>query len=257
MRKSSLNFSSSESDRGALEHLGFVKLQGIFSSQQVANARALVAANADLLYQTRSTPNSLHLAGFHRYPELEPLHELLTQNYRITKLLAEAAGGRVRTIGLSDITIDRSQEWHKDLLRGRFSGHLSSNFPCHDHNGTAYKVILYLQDSSTLKISKGSHKIDVNLDSDTFAIPEDPSTIHQVSTKIGDVVIIDICLSHRGSEESAVLQPREWNDKRILISTVFGRDGATLTNQMELGNAFRLDDWLTRNSGRQHSGPMP
>jgi hypothetical protein len=257
MKSSSPGFTPSESDPHALTHSGFVKLPGIFSSEQIADARALIAANADLLYQTRSTPNSLHLAGFHRYPELEPLHELLTQNYQITKLLSEVAGGGIRTIGLSDITIDRSQEWHKDLLRGSFSQHISSNFPCRDHSGTAYKVILYLQTSSTLKISEGSHKIDVNLEDDTFAIPEDPSTVQQVSTEIGDVVILDICLSHRGSEESAVLQPREWNDKRILVSTVFGRDGATLTNQMELGNAFRLNDWVTRNSDRQRGGPLP
>ena len=257
MRRSSPGFAPSDNDLRALAHFGFVKLQGIFSSQQIAEARALIAANADLLYQTRSTPNSLHLAGFHRYPELESLHELLTQESRITELLSEAAGGRVRTIGLSDITIDRSQEWHKDLLRGRFSEYISSNFPCHDYNGTAYKVILYLQPSSTLKISKGSHKIDVNLDSDTFAIPEDPSTVQQVSTEVGDVVIIDICLSHRGSEDCEVLGPRKWTDKRLLVSTVFGRDGATLTTETELGNAFRLDDWVTRNSGRQHGRPLP
>jgi hypothetical protein len=29
----------------------------------------------------------------------------------------------VRTIGLSDITINRSQDWHKDLLRGKYRCH--------------------------------------------------------------------------------------------------------------------------------------
>ena len=114
-----------------------------------------------------------------------------------------------------------------------------------------YKVILYLQPSSSLKVDAGSHKVDVLLDRDEFASPSEVSRVHRVETRIGDVVIIDICASHRGADESEVMQSRTWNEKRILVSTVFGRIGADLTGQMELGNALRLHDWDVRNSPRR------
>lgn len=233
-----------------LKQLGYTRLGEVFDSVQISDARELIAKNSNLLRQTRPNPNSLHLAGFHRFTELERLHSLITQNAAVTNFLRAASGGQVRTIGLSDITVDRSQGWHKDLLRGKFRKHLASKTPCSDYNGSVYKVILYLQPSSSLRVDAGSHQVDVLLDSDEFARPIEVSRVHQVETKIGDVVIIDICASHRGVDESAVIQSRTWNEKRILVSTVFGRIGADLTGQMELGNALRLHDWDVRNSLR-------
>ena len=234
----------------ALMHLaqfGYTRLSEVFDSDQISEARVLIEKNSDLLRQTRPNSNSLHLAGFHRYTELEPLHSMMTQNSAVTNFLRAASGGQVRTIGLSDITVDRSQGWHKDLLRGKFQQHLASKTPCSDYNGSVYKVILYLQPSSSLKVDAGSHRVDVLLDSDEFASPIQVSNVHQVETRIGDVVIIDICASHRGADESTVMKSHTSNKKRILVSTVFGRVGAELTDQMELGNAVRLHNWDIRN----------
>ena len=227
---------------------GYAKLRGVFNYEQVIEAREQVERHVKLLRKTRPNRNSLHLAGFHRYIEFELLHALITQNATISNFLNSTSQGTIRTIGLSDITVDRSQEWHKDLLRGKFQQHLASKTPCRDYSGSVYKVIWYLQPSSSLKVARGSHKVDVRLDKDSYAAPSDEVTVDEISTEVGDVVIIDVCLSHRGSEESATAPYRDWKEKRILLSTVFGREGAALTNQMELGNALRLHDWDKRNS---------
>lgn len=234
----------------SLHQSGFAVIEKAFSPKQVFDARHLISAHANLLRQTRQNPSSLHLAGFHRYPELEPLHLLLSQNLLVNDLVTAAAGGPVRTIGLSDITVERSQEWHKDLLRGPFSKHLGSGWPCRDHNGTVFKVILYLQPSKSLKVINGSHTHDVSLESDLFAVPEPESSITEVHTNIGDVVVIDVCLTHRGSSEAAFSTHRDWNDKRILVSTVFGREGSFFTDEMAFGNAVRLQEWDRRNFER-------
>ena len=55
---------------------GFVVLEGL-SPAAVEDARRRVVDNAHLLKNTRPNPSSGHLAGFHRYPELEALHRVL------------------------------------------------------------------------------------------------------------------------------------------------------------------------------------
>jgi hypothetical protein len=78
------------------------------------------------LKNTRPTPSSRHLAGFHRYPELESLHGQLAGNKKVLNFMKLVLGvQQVRSIGLSDITINRSQNWHKDLLRGKYESYLN------------------------------------------------------------------------------------------------------------------------------------
>lgn len=229
-----------------LQRIGAAIMPGVFSPDEIERARQQVLDNVALMRNTRVTPSSRHLAGFHRYPALEPLHAMMTGNPMIRSQMERLLGQDMRTIGLSDITINRSQQWHKDVLRGKYAGMMHNDAPCSAYHGTVFKVIVYLQDSSSLKVIPGSHQQDIPLDNDNQAIPSDETPVETLSVAGGDVVIIDICTTHRGSEESAFQGPDAERHPKILISTVFGRADCEFTDRMEQGNAVRLADWMDR-----------
>jgi hypothetical protein len=60
---------------------------------------------------------------------------------------------------------------------------------------------MYLQDGTSLKIVRGSHRVPVSLENDEYAEPSDKADVVNVSFKAGDVAVMDICTSHRGSTE--------------------------------------------------------
>lgn len=219
-------------------------LRGVFDPAEVAEARQRVLAHRHLLRNTRPTPTAGHLAGFHRYPELEPLHGMLTQHPVLRAVVEELCGPGARTIGLSDITVDRSQPWHKDLLRGPFRDHLGVADPCARWHGTVVKLLAYLQPSDTLAVVVGSHRRDLDLSCDDAAVPEPGDEVRTVPVAAGDVVALDVCTTHRGADEEAFAAPGR--ELKILVSTVFGAAGSELTDRLELGNAVRLADWMRR-----------
>lgn len=233
-------------DDGIIDDLGrdgVGVLRAVFTPNEIIDARRMVLDRIGLMKNTRPNASSRHLAGFHRFPELEPLHQLLTVNPRTRAVMTHLLGAGHRTIGLSDITVNRSQQWHKDLLRGPFRHHLGEGRVCELHHGKVFKVILYLQDSSSLHVVPGSHVHDISLESDEFAVPADGSPVTRIDTHAGDLVVIDICTTHRGSPEEAYRSPEACDPPRILVSTVFGRADCEFTDRMELGNAERLAVW--------------
>ncbi len=228
-----------------LRHEGVTVLSGLFDKRTVANARRTVLENRGLFKNTRSAPSSGHLAGFHRFPALEPLHTLLTGNQHIIDFLGHMQkDGGVRSIGLSDITINRSQHWHKDLLRGQYKTYLDGVLDWEADGGGVYKVLLYLQDSASLKYIEASHTIPVSLDSDHSAEPAENSVIKTAKANAGDVVIMDIRCSHRGASDAAYADGQWDENPRILVSTVLGGVARKLTGAMERGNFHRLSDWM-------------
>jgi hypothetical protein len=223
-------------------------LRGAFQLDELAEARRTVEAHTGLMKNTRPTASALHLAGFHRFPALEPLHQLITGNRATRAIMTRLLGADHQTIGLSDITINRSQQWHKDLLRGRFSHHLGDEHTCERDHGKVFKVIAYLQDSSSLHVVPGSHRQDISLESDLYAIPESDENVTRVETRLGDAVIIDICTTHRGSPEEVFQSAPADAPLRILVSTVFGGVDCDFTRRMEVGNAERLSAWARRHT---------
>lgn len=219
-----------------------------FSGGDIETARRTISRHLGLMKKTRPTPSARHLAGFHRFPALEPLHLLLTQNAAVRSCLGAWLGKDLRTIGLSDITVNRSQPWHKDLLRGAFRHHLDVSRPCERHHGKLFKVIAYLQDSRSLRIVPGSQRRDVDLIDDAAAVPPQDAEIRVIEARAGDAVIIDLCTTHRGSSEEDLQDPRVERHPRMLVSTVFGAAHCDFANRMELGNAARLAAWVERHA---------
>jgi len=230
----------------SLAERGAAVLPGAFSDADVQAARRRVLGNLHLAKNTRAFPGARHLAGFHRFPSLAPLHALLTENEAVRAFLRAHCGEELRTIGLSDITVDRSQQWHKDLLRGAYRHEIDHPEPCAAYNGHVFKVIFYLQDTNSLAIVPGSHRQDISLEDDSYAIPAPGTPVETLHVEAGDAVIIDICTTHRGSTDEAFEAHTADTPAKILVSAVFGRPGAALTDAMERGNARRQADWLKR-----------
>jgi hypothetical protein len=226
---------------------GVTVLKAVFGRETVDLSRDKVMEHWSLYKNTRPTPSSRHLAGFHRYPELESLHSHLAGNKKVLNFMKLVLGGhQACSIGLSDITINRSQHWHKDLLRGKYEHFLKGVDIWGGECAGVYKLLMYLQDGTSLKIVRGSHRMPVSLEKDEYVEPDDNADVIDVSFKAGDVVVMDIRTSHRGSTEEVFLSGAYDKDPKILVSTVLGVDGGKLTNAMEFGNAQRLMDWQNR-----------
>ncbi len=231
-----------------LRERGYTTLRSVFDAATVESCRKQVMKNEALLKNTRPAASARHLAGFHRFPELETMHSQLAGNAVIRRFLGYLSEGKpVQSIGLSDITVNRSQCWHKDLLRGRFSQYLDEGSIWGEQGGGVYKLLLYLQPGSGLKLVRGSHLEPVSLDADIFSEPRDLRRVDSPEIAIGDVVVMDIRMSHRGASEEQYLSGLYDDNPRILISTAVGVTSKPLTRAMEIGNFHRLQDWMERN----------
>jgi hypothetical protein len=237
---------TSDDELNEVRTSGVEVIAGAFDAATVEEARRVALRHTDLMKRTRPTPSARHIAGFHRFPALEPLHRSITGNPVVTGRLHALLDADLRTIGLSDITIDRSQPWHKDLLRGAYRSFLEPAGVCERNHGKAFKVIMYLQDSSSLQVIPGSHRHDIELDSDEHAIPGPDDPVLSIPVRSGDAVIIDLCTTHRGADEATYLDKPPGTPPRILVSTVFTRAECSFADQLEAGNAARLADWTHR-----------
>ena len=73
----------------AVQTCGVGVIHQAFTAEEVAMARSTVLANYHLLKNTRPSPSSRHMASFHRFPGLEPVHTLLTGNAKVVGVLTE------------------------------------------------------------------------------------------------------------------------------------------------------------------------
>jgi hypothetical protein len=126
---------------------GHTTLKNVIRPSAVEGFRQQILQNRRLFKNTRSSSSALHLAGFHRFPELESLHTQLTGNRVMRRFLEYVLQEQpIQSLGLSDITISRSQPWHKDLLRGKFRQYLQEQDEVWGRNGGGvFKVLFYLQ----------------------------------------------------------------------------------------------------------------
>lgn len=227
---------------------GLTILPDIFPLEVIERTRSQILEHYSLLLNTRPTASSRHLAGFHRYPEFENLHSLISCNPTILSFLKYVLNGqRIRNTGISDITVNRSQCWHKDLLRGPYQSFLDYD-EVWKSEGEIFRIVLYLQDSTKLKIVPGSHLEPISLESDYYAIPVNEDNVMAVPVKAGSVVIMDVRTTHRGGYEHDFEKINGNDSLSILVATTLGLDSSTFTAQLEYGNAYRLKKWMERNS---------
>lgn len=239
-----MHSSVSEQAVEALRSQGCTVLKALLHPDQIQAAREQVIQHLPLFRNTRPNPSAGHLAGFHRYPVFDALHTLVSTHPTVLNTLARASGSpHMRTVGLSDITVNRSQEWHVDLLRGPYR-HLLTTEDCWGPNGGGvYKVLVYLQPGRSLRYIPGAHGAPLPLVDDHHAEPQDEQACRTVEASVGDVILMDIRLPHRGSTEQELDRQELRRSPKILVSTVLGGIDKPLTRSMEIGNFQRLMDW--------------
>lgn len=238
--------------RNEAQHLfdnGYCIISGAFGSDEIAKMRINILANLHLMSNTRRTKTAFHIAGFHRFRDLEHLHREISDNSGLSEILAAIYNPHaIVTLGLSDITINRSQPWHTDLLRGKYAYFVDPEFCWNTPAPPCLKALVYLQDGQSLKVVSGSHLKPIDLRSDMHAIPESKTLVTPLDVKAGDIVLIDIRLIHRGATEDEMQDKGLGVDAKILVSTVFGDRWSLLTQAMQVGNMHRLVDWDNRKS---------
>lgn len=226
------------------QDLGYCILPSVFSAADIENFRATAVANLRIMGQTRDIAHSYHLAGFHRFPSLSAIHARIASDEAINKFLSAYYGGSAYcAIGLSDITVNRSQQWHTDLLRGRYSKFLEDGIAWQDSERSCIKALVYLQDGASLGILPGSHLVPSPLDDsllDSLARSQD---VVWLDVKAGDTVMMDVRMLHRGSTDEEMRRPELAQAPKILFSTVFGSVSSAFTQAMQIGNAHRMVDW--------------
>ena len=227
-----------------LANQGYCILNSVFDQSEVEHFRATTLKDLGVMGQTRNTVHSFHLAGFHRFPEQSAIHAELVSNLTVNSFLTDYYDRHTfYAIGLSDITINRSQQWHTDLLRGKFSHYLQGGIPWQNAKQSCIKALVYLQSSKSLRIVPGSHLSPSPLDDSMLDELAKSKSIVQLELNAGDVVMMDIRALHRGSTDEEMSDAQLAQNPKILLSTVFGAINSEFTQAMQLGNAHRMIEW--------------
>ena len=171
--------------RESLAQDGFAVVRGVFPRDEIERARSIVRAcllrSGSRLGLGKTQPNASVAL-----PELAGVfaHE------RIVTLVKSVLGeGNTVFTGHCDVHMNMLSGWHKDsgeAFGGYFRGDCFVAADCR-----VYKIGIYLQDSdrrSALRVRPGSHRhADVHAGS-----------VLQIDTRVGDIVIFDVRLSHAG-----------------------------------------------------------
>ena len=238
-----------ESKAAALRDTGICVLPGAIAPQDVAAARDTIVAQQTWFPRTRQAAHSRHLAGFHRFEELRSVLDLIGDNPTLQRFLDHVFGGaEFRDFGLSDITINRSQPWHTDLLRGRYAQFLDGVDVWDADAPPCLKALLYLQNGKSLRLVAGSHHEDLPLDDAVLDRIANERNIDQLELGTGDIVVMDIRTLHRGSTDQEMAAPALATTPKILVSNVYGVPGTPFADAMSAGNAARLASWDERNN---------
>lgn len=226
---------------------GCCVLPSAFNAADIENFRSTALANRDIMGQTRDNAHSYHLAGFHRFPMFSLLHARIASSEVInTFLSAYYSNMPYYAIGLSDITINRSQQWHTDLLRGQYSKFLDQEIAWRSSGGSCIKALVYLQDGTSLNIVQGSHLVPSPLDDVELDRLAQSQKVTALRVNAGDVVMMDVRMLHRGSTDEEMQRSELAQTPKILLSTVFGSIESAFTQAMQVGNAHRMADWDSR-----------
>lgn len=204
---------------------GYVVLENVFSSFEIESFK-----NEILNYTKIKGLKSHSITDFVNLdPELKTVINIKNNDKIHNALKMIFKSDDYRFCQHSDISINNTNSWHKDRLNGiyrQYEKYDIWNSSLEDKHEIV-KVLLYLEDHTHddegLKIIDGSH-----LDREIHV-----STYTQLKPKIGDVIIFDQRVTHRGT--SCVTK------ERILVTFGFGKNNK-FTDQFEKGTVSRQND---------------
>ena len=221
-----------ENDLIHLKENGYIIIKNFYNLEEIIKMRQISLHNMKIKKNIFITgANTGSKPDFLRDPNFKNIIPLLKLN-DIHHLMYEIFKAPFHLCSHNDIGLNRIVNWHKDTLNNQYKIYQKHNI-WEEYNGEKheiYKFLIYLQDHSNnndgLQIIEKSHLIpEININK---------SHMH-LKSNIGDVIIFDQRITHRGQEHQNNL-----ND-RILISIGFGKNNI-FTKEFEEGTIRRQYD---------------
>jgi hypothetical protein len=207
-----------------LNEKGYMIIKGLFEKEELLGARSTIQK---FVKENKTLRNSDGIT-IPDFIKKEALREIEIHDWRkkIEGILQEKVFGdrNFRFCSHNDIGVNRIVGWHKDKLNGEYAKYETIPIWSTTEKGEKheiYKVLIYLQDQEELCVVPESHRnphIDVK-------------GVVQVKTELGDIIIFDQRISHRGAE-------KHMNQDRILVSYGYGRNNP-FTDNFERGTIER------------------
>lgn len=211
-----------------IKNEGYIILKKVFTKEEI-NTYKNEVLDYIKTHKVIKNAGGITIPDFIKNKELQ-LTAKMKDNIKIHTFLSEIFNNDYRFCGHNDIGINRIVGWHKDKLNGEYSKYERQDI-WNEYNGEKHeivKVLIYLQDHSInndgLKLVPGSHLEKKIITKDYI----------QLKPEIGDVIIFDQRITHRGMEKQ-VKQPR------ILVAFGFGKNNI-FTDNFEKGTICRQND---------------
>ena len=208
---------------------GYIILNNVFTKEELATCeneiKHYIRNNS-----TFKNAGGISIPDFIKKKELYKT-SLLKDNKKIQTALLDIFGSdNYRFCSHNDIGVNRICSWHKDKLNGVVEKYQTINI-WEEHNGEKHeivKVLIYLEDHNAnndgLKLVPKSH----------LTSKINPQGWIQLKPKIGDVIIFDQRITHRGMEKQVKYS-------RILVSFGFGKNNI-FTDNFEKGTIIRQNN---------------
>ena len=208
-----------------LQTKGFFIVKNVFSNSEIQEFKNIIM-NYIKTNKCIINAKGITIPDFIKCSKLEKIAEI-KNNKKINDILSEIFDNNYRFCSHNDIGINRIVGWHKDKLNGEHAKYETCDI-WNEVDGEKHeivKVLLYIEDHSNynqgLKVIPGSHlerKINIK-------------NVHQLNPAIGDIIIFDQRITHRGTD-------RHIPHQRILVSFGFGKNNI-FTDNFEKGTVKR------------------
>lgn len=208
---------------------GYLILENVFNKNELEKYK-----NDILSYAKKNKgltgSGGISIPNFINIPQLEHINEL-KNNKKIKEALDNIFDGtNYRFCSHNDIGINKIAGWHKDKLNSAYAKYetipIWSEFNREKHE--IVKVLIYLQDHSNndsgLQVVPKSHLIS----------KIDTKNSIQLRPQLGDVIIFDQRITHRGME-------KQISSPRIMICFGFGKNNI-FTDNFEKGTIARQNE---------------
>jgi hypothetical protein len=213
---------------------GYVILKNVFTMDEINNVKNIIKS---YIVKNKCLINSkgISIVDFINNDKLQEVSKLKDNNVIINSLNTIFKNTKYRFVGHNDIGINRIVTWHKDKLNGEYAKYETINIWETTKDGKKHKIVkvlIYLEDHFNddygLKLVPKSHlNPEIN-----------QSGYIKINSNIGDVLIFDQRITHRGMDK----QPKnKFIEPRILVSFGFGEDNNPFTDNFELGTFKRQE----------------
>jgi len=212
---------------------GYIIIKNFYSPKEILEMRKIILFNMKIKgnmmpmgHNSGSKPNFL------ADPDFKSLIPLLKLN-EIHHTMKDIFNNPFHLCFHNDIGLNRIVNWHKDTLNNQYKIYQTSDIwsEINGEKHEIYKFLVYLQDhtmdNNGLQIIEGSHT-NPNIQTNGHSITH-------VKSQLGDIIIFDQRITHRGQESN------NGNFDRILISMGFGKNNI-FTKEFETGTIKRQND---------------